>query len=77
MFVAALAHAYAFPTRDYLDPAQQQEQRRRSFAQNLCQMFDVRDVVDDVQEIMDHTNDNVTQVRPSSQGSGRWQTPQV
>ena len=64
MFVAALAHAYAFPTRDYLDPAQQQEHCGRSFAQNLRQMFDMRDVVDDVQEIMEHTNDNMTQVHP-------------
>lgn len=64
MFVAALAHAYAFPTSDYLDAAQQQEQR--GFAHNLRKMFDVRDVVDDVQEIMDHTNENMSQVRPRS-----------
>lgn len=59
MFVAALAHAYAFPPGDYLDPNHQP----RSFTHNLRKLFDMRDVVDDVQEIVDDTTDSVQQVR--------------
>lgn len=58
MFAAALAHAYAFPPGDYMDPTHQP----RGFATNLRNMFDVRDVVDDVQEIMEDTTENMTQV---------------
>lgn len=57
MFAAALAHAYAFPPGDYMDPAHQP----RGFTTNLRNMFDVRDVVDDVQEIMEDTTENMTQ----------------
>ena len=39
MFLAALAHAYAFPPRDYIDPARQHV---GSFAHNVKAMFDVR-----------------------------------
>ena len=39
MFLAALAHAYAFPPRDYIDPACQHV---GNFAHNVKVMFDVR-----------------------------------
>lgn len=44
MFVAALAHAYAFPPRDYMD---MNTWHGPGFTGNLRRMFDVRDVVDD------------------------------
>jgi Organic solute transporter Ostalpha len=56
MFFAAIAHAFAFPPRDYMDPNGQQP---RGILRNLRIMFDVRDVVDDVQGAVDHG------VRPS------------
>jgi len=59
MFIAALAHAYAFPPGDYADPAHPPA----SFRSNLRKMFDVRDVVEDVQEIVDETTENMTQAR--------------
>ena len=43
MFFAALAHAYAFPPRDYMDP----NHPRKSFFSNVKHMFDLRDVMDD------------------------------
>jgi hypothetical protein len=52
MFFAALAHAHAFPPRDYLDPAAGAPQ---GFMRNLRVMFDVTDVVDDVQGVVDDT----------------------
>ena len=52
MFFAALAHAHAFPPRDYMDPAAGAPQ---GFARNLRAMFDVTDVVDDVQGVVDDT----------------------
>ena len=52
MFFAALAHAYAFPPRDYMDPAAGPP---RGFVKNLRVMFDVTDVVDDVQSVVDDT----------------------
>ena len=52
MFFAALAHAHAFPPRDYMDPAAGPP---RGFARNLRVMFDVTDVVDDVQSVVDDT----------------------
>jgi hypothetical protein len=52
MFVAALAHAHAFPPRDYMDPSWQP----RGFTHNIRVMFDVTDVMDDVQDVVD---DNV------------------
>ena len=51
MFVAALAHAYAFPPRDYMDPTHP----KSSFLKSVKIMFDVRDVVDDVQYAVDDT----------------------
>ncbi len=51
MFFAAIAHAFAFPPRDYMDPNGQQP---RGILRNLRIMFDVRDVVDDVQGAVDH-----------------------
>lgn len=51
MFVAALAHAYAFPPRDYMDPTHP----KTSFLESIRIMFDVRDVVDDVQYAVDDT----------------------
>lgn len=52
MFFAALAHAYAFPPRDYMDPTVQPPP---SFLHSLRIMFDVRDVVDDVHGVVDDT----------------------
>ena len=51
MFLAALAHAYAFPPRDYLDPTHP----KLGFLKSVKIMFDVRDVVDDVQYAVDDT----------------------
>jgi hypothetical protein len=51
MFFAAIAHAFAFPPRDYMDPNGQQP---RGIVRNLRIMFDVRDVVDDVSGAVDH-----------------------
>ena len=58
MFIAALAHAYAFPPGDYMDPAHPP----LGFSQNMRKMFDVRDVMDDVQEVVDETTESMTQV---------------
>ena len=52
MFFAALAHAHSFPPRDYMDPAGGVP---RGFKQNIRIMFDVTDVVDDVQGVVDDT----------------------
>lgn len=52
MFPAALAHAYAFPPRDYLDPSIQPSQ---GLVHSLKVMFDVRDVVDDMHIVVDDT----------------------
>ena len=49
MFIAALAHAYSFPPRDYLDPTHP----KIGFLKSVKVMFDVRDVVDDVQYAVD------------------------
>lgn len=51
MFIAALAHAYSFPPRDYLDPTHP----KIGFIKSIKVMFDVRDVVDDVQYAVDDT----------------------
>ena len=51
MFIAALAHAYAFPPRDYMDPTYP----KSGFVRSIRVMFDVRDVVDDVQYAVDDT----------------------
>ena len=59
MFIAALAHAYAFPPGDYLDPAHPP----LGFTRNMRKMFDVRDVVEDVQEVVDETTESMTQAR--------------
>ena len=52
MFFAALAHAHAFPPRDYMDPANAPP---RSFRRSLRIMFDVRDVRDDMVEFSTDT----------------------
>ena len=52
MFPAAVAHAFAFPPRDYLDPAQQ---GKRGITQSLRAMFDVRDVMEDMNLVVDDT----------------------
>ena len=59
MFIAALAHAYAFPPGDYMDPAHPP----LGFTRNMRKMFDVRDVMDDVQEVVDETTESMTQGR--------------
>ncbi len=51
MFLAALAHAYCFPPRDYVDPTHP----RTGWLKSIKIMFDVRDVVDDVQYAVDDT----------------------
>ncbi len=52
MFFAALAHAHSFPPRDYMDPAGSVP---KGFKRNIRVMFDVTDVVDDVQGVVDDT----------------------
>ena len=52
MFFAALAHAYAFPPKDYMDPGWNP---KSGFAYSLRVMFDVRDVVDDVEDVVNDT----------------------
>lgn len=69
MFLAAVAHAHAFPPRDYMDPSRPPA----GFMRNLRVMFDVRDVVTDVNfvvtETMQQTTDNLTEV-----GRRTWTT---
>jgi len=48
MFFAALAHAYAFPPRDYMEAGYHSE----GFFVNVRHMFDLRDVVDDVSVVV-------------------------
>ncbi|KDD73924.1 organic solute transporter Ostalpha [Helicosporidium sp. ATCC 50920] len=50
MFGAAVAHAYAFPPREYMDPAQRAASR--GFLKNVRHVFDVSDVVDDVHDVV-------------------------
>ncbi len=52
MFFAALAHAYAFPPKDYMDPGWT---LKSGFVYSLRIMFDVRDVVDDVEDVVNDT----------------------
>lgn len=56
MFIAALAHAYAFPPRDYADP----NRVPPGFMKNLRVMFDVRDVMTDVQGVVNDTLQETT-----------------
>eukprot|EP00878_Enallax_costatus_P003177 GHUV01003377.1.p2 GENE.GHUV01003377.1~~GHUV01003377.1.p2 ORF type:complete len:431 (+),score=84.39 GHUV01003377.1:242-1534(+) len=49
MFLAAMAHAYAFPPRDYMDP----NIPTKGFFTNVQYMFDLRDVVVDVQGVLE------------------------
>lgn len=44
MFFAALLFAYAFPPKDYMD----EDEPGSGFLKNIVNMFDVRDVVEDV-----------------------------
>ncbi|GAX79883.1 hypothetical protein CEUSTIGMA_g7323.t1 [Chlamydomonas eustigma] len=53
MFFAALAYAYAFPPRDYMDPLHP----RKSFFSNVKHMFDLSDVMDDMTLVVeDHAS---------------------
>jgi len=52
MFFAALAHAYAFPPKVYMDPGWT---LKSGFVYSLRIMFDVRDVVDDVEDVVNDT----------------------
>ncbi|KAK9806277.1 hypothetical protein WJX72_008269 [[Myrmecia] bisecta] len=70
MFFAALAHAYAFPPRDYRDPA---APPAHGFAHNVKHMFQVQDVVDDVQDVVDETYQN-TQENIAHVGRKTWAT---
>lgn len=69
MFMAAVAHAHAFPPRDYMDASRPPP----GFMKNLKVMFDVRDVVTDVnetvQQTVQQTTDNLTEV-----GRRTWTT---
>ena len=69
MFFAALAHAHSFPPRDYMDPAGGVP---RGFKQNIRIMFDVTDVVDDVQGVVDDTVST-----PSSIGLSTYVLPAI
>ncbi|KAL6747186.1 hypothetical protein V8C86DRAFT_1358246 [Haematococcus lacustris] len=57
MFVAALAHAYAFPPKDYMDPAHP----TKGFLANVHHMFDLRDVVHDVGDVVESHVDTATE----------------
>ncbi|GLI59821.1 hypothetical protein VaNZ11_001791, partial [Volvox africanus] len=48
MFLAALAHAYAFPPRDYMSAGYS-----AGFFANVLHIFNLRDVVDDVGRVME------------------------
>ncbi|KAL4427830.1 hypothetical protein ABPG75_001919 [Micractinium tetrahymenae] len=69
MFLAAVAHAHAFPPRDYMDASRPPP----GFMKNLRVMFDVRDVVVDVNAVVSdtvqQTTDNLTEV-----GRRTWTT---
>ncbi|GLC71802.1 hypothetical protein PLESTF_001168600 [Pleodorina starrii] len=57
MFLAALAHAYAFPPRDYMAGYS------RGFFSNVLHIFNLRDVVDDVGRVMEeHVSSAATAV---------------
>lgn len=62
MFAAAIGHAYAFPPRDYMDPCRPPA----GFMNNIRVMFDVGDVVSDVQGVVQgaiqETQENFHQV---------------
>lgn len=64
MFVAALAHAYAFPPRDYMD---MNTWHGPGFTGNLRRMFDMRDVMDDTtlvaNDLVSSTAQGITYVR--------------
>lgn len=64
MFIAALAHAYAFPPRDYMD---MNTWHGPGFTGNLRRMFDMRDVVDDTtlvaNDLVSSTAQGLTNVR--------------
>jgi len=49
MFVAALLFAYVFPPKDYMDPSM----HSAGFFRNLRNMFDVRDVMRDVTDVVE------------------------
>ena len=66
MFFAALAHAHSFPPRDYMDPAGSVP---KGFKRNIRIMFDVTDVVDDVQGVVDDTVSTLYPSRTSSNTS--------
>ncbi|PSC68080.1 transmembrane 184C [Micractinium conductrix] len=69
MFMAAVAHAHAFPPRDYMDASRPPA----GFMRNLRVMFDVRDVMQDVNVVVTgsvaETRDNLTEV-----GRRTWRT---
>lgn len=69
MFFAALAHAHSFPPRDYMDPAGGVP---RGFKQNIRIMFDVTDVVDDVQGVVDDTVSALLQLACPSVSCQQW-----
>ncbi|KAK9794030.1 hypothetical protein WJX73_006148 [Symbiochloris irregularis] len=75
MFPAALVHAYAFPPRDYLDPS---IQPRQGLRHSLKVMFDVRDVVDDMQIVVDdtvqRTTDNIAEAGRTAWSTARTTT---
>lgn len=62
MFAAAIGHAYAFPPRDYMDPTRPPA----GFLNNLRVMFDVGDIVTDVQGVVidtiQETQENINEV---------------
>lgn len=64
MFFAAVAHAYAFPPRDYMDPSRPPA----GFLNNIRVMFDVRDVMTDVQGVV---QDTFAETTTSFQAVGR------
>ncbi|CAD7696853.1 unnamed protein product [Ostreobium quekettii] len=49
MFIAALMFAYVFPPKDYMDP----DAPSAGFFNNLRSMFDMRDVMRDVTDVVD------------------------
>lgn len=69
MFAAAVMHAHAFPPRDYMDTSRPPP----GFFKNVKVMFDVRDVMSDVQGVV---NETMQQTTDSITGVGRrtWTT---
>ena len=57
MFVAAIAHSYAFPPEEY---NMGQQVLPRKFSENVLELFDVRDVYQDIKNFAQQQRDRFT-----------------